>query len=306
MPEAWYTLLKGSAKMKNKSTKILSVLSLILAVLFITISQINPVSQTKTPSEDNADILTVHYLDVGQADCTYVELPNGENLLIDAASSKNSFQIIDYLKSLGCDKINYAVATHPHADHIGGMSSIISEFKPEKFYMPNVYSTSKTFENLLDTLETCNTDVNIAEKGNYIINDKNLKIKFLFPNTDVTNSDLNNASAVIKITYKKTSFLFMADAESKVEKQLLSSDIDSDVLKIGHHGSANSSCDEFIKKVNPKIAVISCGKNNQYGHPSEKTLSILHKNNIDIIRTDINGTAVITSDGINVETDIPS
>lgn len=257
-----------------------------------------PPIQTKSASEEPcAGQLTAHYIDVGQGDCEFIELPNNETMLIDAGDSGSGPEITAYIKNLGYDTINYLVATHPHADHIGGMSYVITNLNIVHMYMPEKSTDTKTFENLLQTILDMNIKVKKAESGTEILNTENLKIGILAPDSE-TYKNLNNYSAVIKMDYKNTSFLFMGDAEKEVEEKLPNKEIQTDVLKVGHHGSDTSSTAAFLEKVSPKYAVISCGKNNRYGHPDSITLQNLESVGSVILRTDLDGTIIIRSDGV--------
>lgn len=244
--------------------------------------------------------LNVYFIDVGQADCIYIN-QGDYNMLIDAGNNKDGEKLVNYFKSLNIKKFNYVVATHPHEDHIGGMDDIINNFKIDEFYMPDKLSTSKTFEDVLDALSNNNLDYYAPQKDESF-NLGDAKFKVIYSGDDT--NDINDSSIILKMTYGSNSFLFTGDATSNVEKIILNEDIESDVLKVAHHGSDYSSTEEFLDKVSPKYAVISVGENNSYNHPSSSTLDKLNKRNIKLYRTDLNGTIIFTSDGknINVET----
>lgn len=263
----------------------------------ITQSAEPPIQTESAAEEPCAGQLTAHYIDVGQGDCEFIELPNNETMLIDAGDSGSGPEITAYIKNLGYDTINYLVATHPHADHIGGMSYVIKNLNIVHMYMPEKSTNTKTFENLLQTILDMNIKVEKAESGTVILNTENLKIDILAPDSEQY-KNLNNYSAVIKMDYKNTSFLFMGDAEKEVEEKLPNKEIQTDVLKVGHHGSDTSSTAAFLEKVSPKYAVISCGKNNRYGHPDSITLQNLESVGSVILRTDLDGTIIIRSDGV--------
>ncbi|MCM1053802.1 MAG: MBL fold metallo-hydrolase [Ruminococcus sp.] len=239
--------------------------------------------------------LIVHFLDVGQADSIFIELPNKECMLIDAGEKSNSEKIINYIDDLNYKKIDYVVGTHPHADHIGGLSDVINHFDIGNIYMPKVVATSKTYENLLNTIASKNLKIKSGKSGVNVIDEDGLNISFLAPNKDKY-SGYNNYSIVVKIVYGRTSYLFMGDAEAISEKEI-TSDLASDILKVGHHGSDTSSSEEFLDKVKPKYAIISVGENNKYNHPASITLDKLKKYTSNIYRTDINGNIIISSDG---------
>ena len=247
----------------------------------------------------NNDLLKVHYLDVGQGDSIFIELPNNETMLIDAAESYQSENIINYLKNLNYQKIDYVIGTHPHTDHIGGLKDIINTFEIGKIYMPKVVSTTKTYESLLMAIKDKNLKINTAKAGTTIIDTDTLKINILAPNNS-TYTELNNYSAVSKITYGTTKFLFMGDAE-KLSENEIKENVTADVIKIGHHGSNTSSSNDFIKKVNAKYGIISVGLNNKYNLPKEETITNWENSGTKIYLTSINGTITTISDGTNIK-----
>lgn len=247
----------------------------------------------------NNDLLKVHYLDVGQGDSIFIELPNNETMLIDAAESYQSENIINYLKNLNYQKIDYVIGTHPHTDHIGGLKDIINTFEIGKIYMPKVVSTTKTYESLLMAIKDKNLKINTAKAGTSIIDTDALKINILAP-TNSTYTELNNYSVVTKITYGTTKFLFMGDAE-KLSENEIKENVTADVIKIGHHGSNTSSSIDFIKKVNAKYGIISVGLNNKYNLPKEETITNWENSGTKIYLTSTNGTITAISDGTNIK-----
>ena len=258
--------------MKKKYTVILTIIFMILAGAF----ELFQGTVAITPSED----LKVHFLDVGQGDSIFIELPTNETILIDASIKDASNKIINYLREENVSKIDYVFATHPHSDHIGGMSAVIKAFDIGQIYMPKAVTTTKTYENLLLTIKDKNLKIKAAKAGNTIIDTDDLKLVVLAPNQDSYES-LNNYSIVLKLTYKEKSFLFMGDAETLSEKEI-TGDIQADVLKVGHHGSRTSTSQAFLNKVNPSYAVISVGLNNDYKHPHQEVIDRLEKKNIKI------------------------
>lgn len=277
--------------MKKKYTVILTIIFMILAGAF----ELFQGTVAITPSED----LKVHFLDVGQGDSIFIELPTNETILIDASIKDASNKIINYLREENVSKIDYVFATHPHSDHIGGMSAVIKAFDIGQIYMPKAVTTTKTYENLLLTIKDKNLKIKAAKAGNTIIDTDDLKLVVLAPNQDSYES-LNNYSIVLKLTYKEKSFLFMGDAETLSEKEI-TGDIQADVLKVGHHGSRTSTSQAFLNKVNPSYAVISVGLNNDYKHPHQEVIDRLEKKNIKIYRTDQNGDIMFTTDGYNID-----
>lgn len=247
----------------------------------------------------NNDLLKVHYLDVGQGDSIFIELPNNETMLIDAAESYQSENIINYLKNLNYQKIDYVIGTHPHTDHIGGLKNIINTFEIGKIYIPKVVSTTKTYESLLMAIKDKNLKINTAKAGTSIIDTDALKINILAPNNSIY-TELNNYSVVTKITYGTTKFLFMGDAE-KLSENEIKENVTADVIKIGHHGSNTSSSIDFIKKVNAKYGIISVGLNNKYNLPKEETITNWENSGTKIYLTSTNGTIRASSDGTNIK-----
>ena len=253
-------------------------------------------TQNKEQEPVTNGVLEVHYIDVGQGDSILIHL-SGKTMLIDAGNNVDGASIITYIKTLNIDKIDAIVATHPHADHIGGMAEIINEFVVDKIYMPKVAHTSKTYENLLLTIKNKNLKVNTAKAGTTIDLGNKIKIEVMAPNSENYNN-LNDYSAVVKIEYENVSFLFTGDAEAISEKEMVEkygNKLKANVLKVGHHGSTTSTTLNFLNTVSPEYAIISVGENNSYGHPNQETLDKLK--NIDVFRTDKLGTIVAKTDG---------
>ncbi len=241
------------------------------------------------------EFMRVHFIDVGQADSTFIELGNGQTMLIDAGRSGDASTIISYIRNLQYSSIDFVVATHPHDDHIGGMADVLNSFEIGKMYMPKQAHTISAFDNMLDVIENKNIELYTAKAGVNITTSGIISIDIIAPLAD-SYSNINNCSAIVKVTYGKTAMLFTGDSEQEIEAQLLNSGLDADVLKVGHHGSHSSSSKSFIQAVSPEIAVISVGEGNSYGHPHADTLAILNDVGADIYRTDEVGTVIITAD----------
>lgn len=250
----------------------------------------------------NNGLLKVHYIDVGQADSIFIELPDSKNMLIDAGNNPDGELVVDYIKNLGYSKIDYIIGTHPHEDHIGGMDNVIDSFEIGNVYLPKTdpgqTPTTKTYESVLTSIQNKGLKITAAKSGVSIFSSDSLKADFIAPNSD-SYENLNNYSAVIKLTYGSNSFLFTGDAEKNSESEI-TADIKADVLKVGHHGSSTSTSDSFLQKVDPSYAVISVGTNNKYGHPAAETIETLQNAGVKIYRTDELGSILITSDGNNI------
>ncbi len=246
--------------------------------------------------------LKVSFIDVGQADSILVETPNGKSLLIDAGNNEDGDFVVSYIKSKGLNKIDVIVGTHYHEDHIGGLDTVINNFDIGKIYMPN--ATTQVFEDVLIAAKNKNLKINTAKAGVNIDLDSDLEVSILAP-VGNTYEDLNNYSAVIKLTYKNNSFLFEGDAGNISESEMLSSgsNLKADVLKVGHHGSNDSTTEPFLKAVSPKYAVISVGKDNDYWYPTKQTLDKLAATSVQVYRTDELGTIVAFSDGNTIAFD---
>lgn len=252
-------------------------------------------SQTET-----TDMINVHYIDVGQCDCTLI-VCGGETLLIDAGENGHEQQVINYLNSVGVKKLDYIVATHQHSDHIGGIPEVLENFGTNNIIMPRLTEaqtpTNSTYTAFLKAIQKSDAKVIASKVGaEYVLGEATFEI--LGP---VTNDaeDINNMSVVVKVTYGENTFLFTGDAETDEETEVIDtgSNLDCDVLHAGHHGSYTSSSKDFLNAVTPEICVISCGADNDYGHPHDAALKRIKKHTQDIYRTDICGSIVITGDG---------
>lgn len=246
-------------------------------------------------------ILQVHFLDVGQADSALIVSPGGESILIDGGNNDDGPEVVSYLKSHGVKELSAIVATHPHEDHIGGLDSVLQSIPTKSVYMPNAPANTKTFEDFIASVKSSGAK-KIQAKAGVSLNTSDITGLFLAPNNS-SYEELNNYSAVLKVTYGKVSFLFEGDAEDISEAEMLQNgqNLNSTVLKVGHHGSQSSTTDGFLKAVSPKYAIISVGADNDYGHPTPVTLDRLAKAGVDVYRTDQSGTIVVTTDGESVE-----
>lgn len=291
-------------KTKNKLMKIILVLIIMVCTYFYEEYFQEDTTKNEVEYRQNQEVkinpnnLVIHFVDVGQGDCILIG-QNNEYVLIDAGNNEDGQLLVEYFKELGVKKFKYVIGTHAHEDHIGGIDNIINNFELDKFYMPDVITTTKTFEDVLDALLNKQKAFDTPKIGDkFKLND--LEFEVLYLGTD--KSDLNDTSIVLKLTYKNTTYLFMGDATSKVEKILINEgkDLSSDVLKVGHHGSQYSSTATFLKMVNPSYAVIQVGQNNEYDHPKQVTLDKINKLNTLTYRTDEQGTIILTSDGENI------
>jgi len=261
-------------------------------------------NSSKNVSEvNNIDVsgkLIVDYIDVGQGDSALITV-NGKSMLIDAGPNESEEKVVEYIKNKNISKIEYVLGTHPHEDHIGGLDKVIENFEIGQVYLPKVSSTTKTYESVIKQINKKDLKINQAKDGVSLDLGPGVKVEMYSPGKkDYDN--LNNYSSIVKITFGENSFLFTGDAEKEAEDEVLKKgyDVSSDVLKVGHHGSSTSTSNEFLDKVNPMIAIISCGYNNSYGHPNKDTIDKLTKKNVKIFRTDGSGDIEVESDGKNL------
>ncbi len=248
--------------------------------------------------------IAVHFIDVEQGDCELI-VSGDTTVLVDCGEKIFSSRVIDYLKSQGIRKLDYIIATHPHEDHIGGMSDIMQSFAVGKVIMPEVPADllpmGRNFEKMLDTIESRGIDAEYCRQGAKLDIGNGAEIEFIAPvHDDYTN--LNNYSIVFRLVHGNRSFLFTGDVERAAESDILNSGqyLDSDVLKVGHHGSTTSSTPTFIEAVSPEYAVIEVGEGNSYGHPKGEVVNRLLSYDCTIYTTMTNGNIVFVSDGENL------
>lgn len=280
-------------KRKKKLSLGSAIVLLIVALLFTAGDK----NKNKEPvPQYTEEMLSVHYIDVGQGDSIFISFPNGESMLIDAGENDYGEAVCDYIASCGENKIDYLVGTHPHSDHIGGLDTVIERFDIGKLYLPNISHDTKTFMDVVSAAKEKSVETIQAKAGVSICNQNGVAAKLLSP-VSAKYEDMNNYSAVVSVTYQDISFLFTGDAEYIVENELKSTISHYDVLKVGHHGSNSSTTANFLEKVKPRYAVISCGTDNSYGHPHAQVTNRLQRFGCEIYRTDMQGTVVAQCDG---------
>ena len=257
------------------------------------------VSQSaNSSSREQKDLLTVTFLDVGQGDAAVLQC-GGQSMMIDGGKAKASSYIYSWLKKNQISHLDVMVATHTDADHIGGLSGALNYAKVGTAYCPVTSGTTKTFQSFVKYLKKQGKSITVPKAGDEF-SLGGAQVRILGP-TD-PQAEGNNSSIVLKVTFGDTSFLFTGDAEREEEQELLESgyDLESTVLKVGHHGSDTSTSYLFLRTVNPQYAVISVGADNTYGHPTEAVLSRLRDADVKTYRTDLQGTITAVSDGKKV------
>ena len=262
-------------------------------------------NQTETNKNDNQEVLTsnkiefeeellnVFYFDVGQADSTLI-ISNNKTMLIDAGNNNDAKYIVNCLKDMGIENLDYFIGTHIHEDNLGGADNVINELEVDKIYLPtNKSCTDKYYESVLEAISNTNKKISKPKKGDLLqLGSSSVEIMAV-DNTEP--EERNNASIVLELTYENQKFLFMGDSEKAVENSREWNDVD--VLKVGHHGSLTSSQEKFLNQVKPETSIISVGEDNQYGLPKQEILERLGNINSKIYRTDTDGTIQVASDG---------
>lgn len=286
--------------MKSKTRKYdqLFIIWMCIICLFgcTSIDEVQEVEEKKNP------ILSVTYIDVGQGDSSLIEC-EGKTMLIDGGLPSQSQKIYSILKERNIDHLDYIVCTHTHSDHVGGLSGALQLVDCDLALVNRTDVTTKTYTKFLAKLEEKNTPIEIPEVGNtYSFAGGSFVI--LGPTDQEDAQEENDRSIVVKLNYGNTSFLFTGDSEQEEEQLMMFNEYDelhADVLKVAHHGSSNGASKAWIKAVQPSISVISCGKNNEYGHPHEELLNLLKDANSQVYRTDLQGDITVTTDGNTVQ-----
>jgi len=251
-----------------------------------------PAPSTPPPTEEE---LKVHFIDVGQGDSILIDLGETE-ILIDGGDKSPS--VVGYLRNFVDGNLEVMVATHPHADHIGGLIDVLNAFQVEQIWHNGETSESKTYTDFMTAVNSEGAQVHIGKRGDRIAAGA---LTFLVLNPRTLAGTTNNNSIILSLSYDRIDFLFMGDAEREAEgAMLVASDIpvpDIDILKVGHHGSRTASSPDFLALTTPEVAVYMAGTGNSYGHPHQETLDSLAKIGAKIYGTDVNGTIVINTDG---------
>lgn len=261
-------------------------------------------AEDPAPAEPELTDMTATFIDVGQGDSALVELPDGKVMLIDAGEASASQSVLDALEAAGVDEIDYLVATHPHADHIGGMEAVLDTYDVDEVWMPDAPDTTETYEGFLDAVDAEGCSVEEAVAGEEIVGeDAGYTVDVLAPSDDVDSEDMNDYSAIVKVTYGDTALLFTGDASAQEIVDANPGHVD--VLKAAHHGSETGTNAEVMTETTPEFVVMSYAEGNSYGHPDQSALDAVSAAGATAYSTAANGNVTATSDGeqVSVETE---
>ncbi len=246
----------------------------------------------------SAGELLVTMLDVGQGDGLLLETPGGATVLVDAGLARS--RTAGQLQALGVEHLDLVVASHPHADHVGGMTEVLSAFPPDRFWFGGLHHTTQTWARVVGALETQGVELEAVYQGERLVLDE-VTLEVLWPQPPAlrdTRSDLIANSVVLRVEYGQDCLLLTGDAEHVTEVKLLQEGLEScELLKVAHHGSRHSTSANFLEALDPEIALISAGRDNRYGHPGEETMTRLLDADTVVYRTDLTGIIQVRSDG---------
>lgn len=284
------------ARRKQRNNRLPAGIACLVLLIAALLSWKPMLKQTAGPRESGD--FQVHFIDVGQADAALI-LCEGHAMLIDGGNAADSDTIYTYLKKQGCSHLDYIVCTHAHEDHVGGLSGALQYATVDVALCPVTSYGSKAFESFCKYLQQQQVEITVPSPGDQF-SLGGAQVTVLGPIT--ASDDTNNTSLVLRMVYGDTSFLFTGDAEREEEADILEAGntLRSTVLKVGHHGSDTSSSYPFLREVAPEYAVISVGKDNSYGHPSDAVLSRFRDLGTTVYRTDLSGDVICTSDGQSV------
>ncbi len=290
--------MRRSSAKKFAKLPVPVLLAIIVIAIIAVAAQRFLTSETPPSVVDSAEF---HFIDVGQGDAVLIRTPSGD-VLIDAGKNSSEEALDAYLKAQGVKAIEYAIFTHPHEDHIGGADMVINNYDIKNVILPNCPSTTKTYTNMLSAISKKNVTTKEAHSGDkYRVGE--LVLNILGP---VRNDyeEVNDHSIVILAEWGGTRVMLAGDAELEAENDILekfgNSNINCNILKLGHHGSSSSSGEKWLKALDPDIGIICCGKDNEYGHPHSEIVERLSKHGIKSYRTDELGSLVFVSDGSTV------
>lgn len=279
--------------MNNYEKKRVMILIILLSILILNIP-------TNIFKIKNKDELIVHFINVNHGDAILIQ--QGDHYMaIDGGKESDENTLRKYYSSLGIKKLDYVISTHCHEDHMGSLDFLIGKYEIGKLYVSNSKLQSKTYNNFMKVANKKHINLIVPNQGETFMLGK--AICTIIAPKENEYKQVNDYSLIVRIEFKNKSFLFMADAETLTEDEIMGGNLNikSDVIKIGHHGSGTSTSDKFLDAVSPKYAIISVGANYEIKHPRLKIMQRLQDRNIVVYRTDENGNVIATTDGYNIE-----
>ena len=295
-----------SRNVKNKAVKLFTAAILVIAAAFgILHDYIAKETGSKQLLAATDGYFTAHYIDVGQGSAALLASPDDSFMLIDTGTTESSAYLVKYLKDAGVDTLDYLIITHPHEDHYGGAESVIKNFPVENFLILSDFTDTYPYDRFIYMLENnsfgADTNIEPVVRDDTFTFANDCVFRIISPE-EADFDDFNESSLALKLIYGNTAFLFTGDSEKATENAMIANgyDLRADVFLAGHHGSATSNTLAFVQAVSPEYAVISCGKDNSYGHPHEDTLKNFESCGAEVLRTDISGSIIIVSDGNSV------
>jgi competence protein ComEC len=254
-------------------------------------------------------LLSISFLDIGQGDAIYIEAPNGKQMLVDGGPDKATLLRLKKVMPFFDRSLDVLVVTNPDKDHIGGFIDVLRAYEVALVVEPGTISKTETYKVLTEKIESEKAEKVIARRGQEIVLDseQGVKLVILFPDRDVKALSTNDGSIIAKLVYGDTSVMLQGDAPQEMERYVMSLEqkekgdiafLDSDILKVGHHGSYTSSDRSYVEALSPFVAVASLGKDNRYGHPHKETLETFETLGVPLLRTDEEGTITFVSDGV--------
>lgn len=279
---------------------------LYLAVILALFAGCNHTSYDTTPQTPSpapsANTLRVVFFDIGQGDAALIRFPNGKTMLVDGGQTSAGDLLLERLETLGIKELDWVVASHPHSDHIGGLIAVVKRLKVKEVWDTGFPYESPVLRDYLQALQEARsrgTSIKSIGAGYKVEPSPGCVIEVYAPRKpylENTSSDANNNSMLFRLRYENASFLFTGDIEGAGRRKMMAEkpDLQATVLKVSHHGSHNGTDRAFLSAVQPKIAVISCGRNNSYNHPHKEAIQLLKQNDVTVYRTDQHGTITVT------------
>lgn len=271
------------------------IILLVMLLLLAGCAEVTESVKDEKAAKSGKEML-VHFIDIGQGDAILIQSPNGKTMLVDGGVKGQGTNVVSYLREQGVERLDYVVATHPDADHIGGLIAVLNSISIKHFMDSGKMHTSQTYEDMISLVSEKNIPYIVPKTGDNVKLDDALEIAVLHADEDA--ADNNEASIVLKVVYNNVSFLLTGDADISVEKEMIASqDVKATVLKAGHHGSNTSSSSAFIEAVRPEVAILSYGQGNKYGHPHFEVVESLQQAGSKIYGTAESGHIVVATDG---------